>query len=97
MVVGVVWATSGEQSDTLRRVQTIEEWKTEHPKSDGHDDLSRRVTEQGVHLGHLKDRADKADTDRGVIINSVGRLEHSSARMEAILEALERRTRDTER
>lgn len=86
----VVWATSGERSDTLRRVQTIE---SEHDSDsdDSHTALGKRVVVHEVHLTHLRARADKADADRGKIIESVGRLENSATRVEALLESVERR------
>jgi hypothetical protein len=90
-VLAVVWATSYSRADSLRRLQTVEERQGEHIDTNGHPALSERVTEQGVHLVHLKARADKADVDRSKILDSVGRLENSAARMEALLEALERR------
>lgn len=90
-VLAVVWATSWSRADSLRRLQTVEERHGQHAATDGHRALSERVTGHGVHLSHLKERADKAQTDRGTIIQAIGRLESSAARQEALLETLERR------
>lgn len=90
-VGAVLWATASERTDVLNRLKGVEERLDRHEALDGHSVTTHKATMTEARLVSIEDRMERAEQGQADLSRALQKLELLSARLEAVVERLERR------